>query len=167
MSTSSSFNSILREWSEIFMRRSMHEFLDFSKQSGLTMTQLSVMMKLYHSGSQGVSDIAEHLGVSNAAASQMVERLVQMDILERTEGQYDRRVKEISLTTTGRRLVEEGIETRLRWMENLTCKLTPEMQESIGLALTALTEAARNLDYLYPGTPIVERSSHFAKPNDS
>lgn len=165
MSPSSDFNTILREWSEIFMRLSMHEFMDFSKESGLTMTQLSVMMKLYHSGAKGVSDIAEYLGVTNAAASQMVERLVQMDLLERTQGQHDRRVKEISLTSAGRRLIEEGIETRLRWMEKLTFALSPEQQESIGLALTSLTEAARKLDNPYQSTQTIERSTHFAKSN--
>ena len=58
------------------MRRSMHEFLAFTRQSGISMTQLSALMRLYHGGGCGVSDLGLHLGVTNAAASQMIDKLV-------------------------------------------------------------------------------------------
>lgn len=144
------FTLILREWAEVFMRRSMRDFIEFSKASGLTMTQMSALMQLFYAGTKGVSDIAQHLGVSDAAASQMVERLVQQKILERSEDKQDRRFKKVSLTDKGKRLIEDGIESRRRWMELLTQALTAEQQETIGNALIVLTEAAKNLDQEKP-----------------
>lgn len=142
------FTSILREWAEIFMRRSMHEFRRFSQDSGLSMVQFNVLFRLYYTGFCGVSEIGEHLSVTNAAASQLVDRLVGQGILQRTEDTEDRRVKKITLSPRGRQLVEEAIEARRSWMEQLTAALSESEQESIGRALVALTEAARRLEVI-------------------
>ena len=134
--------TILRSWSEVFMRRSMHDFMRFSRQSGLSMSQISVLFRLHYGGQCGVSDLGEHLGVSSAAASQMVDRLVGMELIKRSEDPDDRRVKSLALTPQGEALVLESIEARRRWMEGLTAALTPEQQEEIVAALTTLTQAA-------------------------
>jgi DNA-binding MarR family transcriptional regulator len=146
METAKLFTDVLREWAEVFMRRSMHDFIQFSKDSGLSMSQLSVLFRLYHGGDCGVSGLGDHLGVTNAAASQMVDRLVHFGILERTEDPDDRRVKKLSLTARGESIVCESIEARRRWLEELTTKLTPAEQESITQALDTLTQAARLLE---------------------
>ncbi len=144
------FTSVLGEWAEVFMRRSMHDFMEFTKGSGLSMTQLSTLLRLYYRGGCGVSEIGDHLGVTHAAASQLVERLVQQKLLERAEHPDDRRVRMIALTYQGRQLVEESIEARRLWMEQLTTALTPDEQASIGAALISLTQAAQALEYQKP-----------------
>jgi DNA-binding MarR family transcriptional regulator len=140
------FTSVLRKWAEVFMRRSMHDFIQFSKESGLSMTQLNTLFRLYYAGACGVSDLGDHLGVTNAAASQMVDRMVQQGLLGRSEDSADRRVKKIALAPKGRQLVEESIDARRRWMEQLTDKLTVDEQKSISAALVTLTAAARQLE---------------------
>jgi DNA-binding MarR family transcriptional regulator len=136
------FTQVLHEWSEIFMRRSMHDLVQFTRQAGLSMSQLSALMRLYHGGACGVSDLGEHLGVSSAAASQMIERLVQQGLLERSEHPDDRRIKRITVSAAGRRLIAEGVAARRRWMESLTLALTQEEQALIVQALELLTRAA-------------------------
>ncbi len=146
MFTEVQFNQVLQNWAEVFMRRSMREFVQFSKASGLSMGQLSTLFRLYHRGGCGVSDIGEDLGVTNAAASQMIDRLVQQNLIQRAEDPNDRRVKSLTLTQKGRALVEESIASRRRWMEELTQTLTPQEQEAIIQSLTLLTEAALGLE---------------------
>ena len=140
------FTLVLHDWSETFMRRSMRDFVQFSKDSGLTLPQMSALFHLHHGSSCGVSDIGELLGVTNAAASQMVDRLVQYELIERSEDPVDRRVKQLRLTEKGRDVVQESIEARRRWMEKLTNALTHDEQESIITGLTILTNAAHDLD---------------------
>ncbi|MBI3760982.1 MAG: MarR family transcriptional regulator [Chloroflexi bacterium] len=140
------FTQVLHEWAEVFMRRSMRDFILFTKDTGLSNPQISTLMRLYYRGACGVSDIGSHTGVTNAAASQMVERLVQNGLLERTEDPRDRRVKQLTLTKKGRTLIEKGIEARRRWLEELTTALTEDQQTEIITALTYLTEAARKLE---------------------
>jgi DNA-binding MarR family transcriptional regulator len=124
----------------------MHDFVQFSRQSGLSLTQLSTLMHLHHQGACDVSGIGVHLGVTSAAASQMIDRLVGLGYLERSEDPLDRRVKQITVTAKGRRLIQDAIAARGRWMEELTTALDPDQQELVIAALTLLTRAARQLD---------------------
>lgn len=140
------FTTVLRDWAHVFMRRSMREFSQFMRQSGLSMPQVSTLFRLHYHGTCGVSDMADHLHVTNAAASQMVDRLVQQGLVKRSVSPHDRRVKELELTSAGQRLVEESIEARQRWMEELTSALSPQQQETIMAALRLLTQAARDLE---------------------
>jgi DNA-binding MarR family transcriptional regulator len=139
-------NDLLRQWAEVFMHRSIRDFREFSRLSGLSMSQLGVLLRLHRCGTCRVSDIAEHLGVTNAAASQLIDRLVQLDLLQRSENPSDRRNKSLVLTAKGQALVGEGIQAPQRWLQDLTATLTPDQQASIAGALAALIQAAQRLD---------------------
>ena len=143
MSTTKELTYVIREWSEVFMRRSGRDFKRFMDETGLSFSQLNVLMRLYHGGNSGVSEIGEQMGVTSAAASQAIDRLVLQGLIERTEDPRDRRAKRLALTPKGRTLIETGIEARSRWVEGLTDALTPEQQSLTISALTLLTEAAR------------------------
>ena len=134
---------VIREWSEVFMHRSMRDFKRFMDATGLSFSQINILMRLFHGGCAGVSEIGDQLGVTNAAASQAVDRLVQLGLIERTEDPEDRRAKRLALTQKGNALIEKGVEARSQWIEGLTDALTPEQQNMIISALTLLTEAAR------------------------
>ena len=140
------FSEALRKWIEVFTNRSMRDTMQFWKESGLSMPQISTMMRLHYRGSCGISEMGNHLGVTNAAASQMVDRLVHLGYLERTEDQTDRRVKQLTLTSKGNALIQKSLEARRRWLENLVEALTPKQQAEITSALVLLTEAARDVD---------------------
>jgi DNA-binding MarR family transcriptional regulator len=138
-----SVTDAIREWSEVFMHRSMRDFRRFMDATGLSFSQISILMRLAHRGSAGVTEIGSQLGVSNAAASQAVDRLVQLGLIERTEDPQDRRAKRLALTAKGRAWVERGVKARSQWVEGLTDALSPEQQKTIVSALTLLTEASR------------------------
>jgi DNA-binding MarR family transcriptional regulator len=146
MTTEERFTKVLRDWTEVFMHRSMRDFKRFMDDSGLSASQLNTLMRLYYSGGSDVGEIGTNLGITNAASSQLVDRLVNLGLLERTEDPHDRRVKQIALTPKGRGLIEQGIEARLCWMEELTTALNPEQQVAIIQTLTLLTKAAHKID---------------------
>jgi len=143
MSPPQELTQVIRTWSEVFMHRSMRDFRRFMEETGLTFAQMNVLMRLKHSKECGVSDIGAQMGISNAAASQLVDRLVQMGYVSREEDPHDRRAKRLTLTLEGESLLERGIEMRARWIEDLAEMLTPEQRRHIIEALTILTEAAR------------------------
>ncbi|MGH2522298.1 MAG: MarR family winged helix-turn-helix transcriptional regulator [Anaerolineales bacterium] len=146
MSLSKQFARAVHEWADVFMSRSIRETMQFCKNSRLTMPQISTLMRLSYHGPCGVSEVGSHLGVTNAAASQMVDKLVQQGYLERAEDPNDRRAKQLTLTPKGRALIQESLEARRRWLEKLITALTPERQKAIITALPYLTEAARKLE---------------------
>lgn len=143
MTVSEQVNMVLRTWVETFMHHSMHELRYFSKHSGLSMTQITTLFLVSHGEGCAVTVIGERFGVSNAAASQIVERLVHAGYLERTEALDDRRVRYIKLTDQGREVVRQCIEARHQWLMQITSLLTDDEQQLILQTLPILTEAAR------------------------
>lgn len=141
------FSQVLHDWSETFMRQSMHDFIRFTKESGLSMAQIRALFHLHHERKCGVSEIGDLLGVTKPGASQMIDRLVVNGYIQRTEDPADRRAKQLILTTKGRSIVDESIEIRRRWMESLTNLLSLEEQKSIISALVILTKTAKDLNH--------------------
>lgn len=141
------FKQSVRSWMDLFMHRSMHGWGRFAKSTGLSMPQFSVLMQLHYRGAAyGMSHISEMYDISPAAASQMVEKLVQSGLLQRVEDPNDRRAKLLSLTDKGSELILEGIDERYRWLDEVTDKLTAEERTQISEALDILTRAAQQLE---------------------
>ena len=136
-------NEVIHEWSEVFMHRSMRDFKRFMTSTGLSFSQINILMRLFHRGNCSVSEVGEHLSISNAAASQTVDRLVGLGLIERKEDPEDRRTKRLALTQQGHNVIEKSIEARSKWIEGVTNSLNPEQQKMIISALTLLTESAK------------------------
>ena len=136
---------VLNEWAALFMHRSMQEFTHLMQETGLSMAQLSTLMRLSHGGACGVSHLGDRLGVTAAAASKMIERLVQQGLLAREEDLADRRVRNVTITPAGTAIVQQAIAARQAWLADLTNLLQPEEQAISIDALTKLTEAGRRL----------------------
>jgi DNA-binding MarR family transcriptional regulator len=139
------FAVTLKRWVFVFMRSSMRNFIFYLKERGLSMSQIGALF-LIHKGSSSISDIAEELGVTNAAASQMLERMVQQDYILRTEDPNDRRVKQVVLTDHGRQIVRDSIAARQGWLDNLTQSLNDSEKEQIDAALNILIEKAIQIE---------------------
>ena len=71
----------------------------------LTFSQFKLLKMVALTDAQTIGDVAVFLGVSNAAASKAVDKLVRRKLLLRTEGKADRRAIQLSLTEPSRRLL--------------------------------------------------------------
>jgi DNA-binding MarR family transcriptional regulator len=138
MSDSEPFDHTLKDLMEVLMRSSMRGFIRFAKERGLSMTQINTLVHLRHKGPCGVSDIGDELGVTSAAASQMLDRLVQQGLILRSEDQRDRRLKQIVLTDKGDFLLREGIDARQQWISQLSTALSPAEKEQVAAALNLM-----------------------------
>lgn len=146
MTRPAQFNQAIRAWMDVFMSRSMRGWGLFAKSTGLSMPQFSILMQLHHKGACGVSDISERFDITNAAASQLVDKLVQGGFIKREEDPIDRRAKRLNLTDKGRKLIQQGIEQRYGWMEELADRLSAEERAKVSEALNIMTEAAKELE---------------------
>jgi len=132
------FLDALREWAGVFMSTSMGAFLQFAKEHDLSVPQIGALFHINSRGACGVSDIGDDLGVTSAAASQMLERLVQNGLVERREDPDDRRAKRIVLAERGSRVVRGSLEARQRWFAALADGLSPRERELATAALRTL-----------------------------
>jgi DNA-binding MarR family transcriptional regulator len=147
MSDADPFIVTLRQWTEVSMRRSMRNFLRYSRETGLSMSQFGVLFHLSRKQSSGVTNLGDHLGVTSAAVSQMLERLVQQGLILRTEDPNDRRVKKIVLTEKGSQVLQEGLHARQDWLIDLGNTLSDIEKEKITAALNTLVDKASRLGF--------------------
>ena len=71
-------------------------------EASVTLPQVLLISRIEKSGPASLSDLAEGSTASAAALSQMIERLVQQGLLDRTEDSVDRRRKAIRVTARAR-----------------------------------------------------------------
>jgi DNA-binding MarR family transcriptional regulator len=71
----------------------------------LTLSQFKLLKLVANTDSHSIGDVAAFLGVSDAAASKAVDKLVRRKMLVRTERTLDRRTTELTLTRRSVRLL--------------------------------------------------------------
>src|SRR3990172_11474834 len=120
------FSHTLRGWVDTFIHRSMHDSVRYVKASGFSMPQFFLLMQVHRHDHCGTSDLSDHLEITNAATSQLGDKLVQAGLLVRVENPIDRRAKQISLSPAGDAFVEKAIAERSRWVDDLIASLNAE-----------------------------------------
>jgi len=146
MTESLQFSQSLREWMNTYFHRSMHDSARFVKASGFSMPQFFLLMQVHRHEHCGISDLSEHLEITNAATSQLVEKLVQARLLERAEDPNDRRAKKVSLTLVGEDIVKKALAERSRWVDDLANVLNADEQQKVAEAFEILTKASQRLE---------------------
>ncbi len=136
----------MRQFMDVAVHYSMRATGHFMKAKGLSTPQFSILMQLRHRGVCGMSEVSEQFEITPAAASQLVDKLVQSGLVRREEDPHDRRAKSLNLTPKGKELILRGIEERYHWVEPLAEKLTPEQRAKVNEALIIMTEAARQME---------------------
>src|SRR5215211_5185058 len=146
MTSSTQLILTIRQFMDIAMHHSMRERAHFAKTLGLSMPQFGILMQLHYRGNCGVSDISNWFDVTNAAASQLVDKLVQSGLVQREEDPQDRRAKLLNLTDKGQELIQQSIEERYRWVDQLAGELTAAERVKVSEALDIMTQAAKALE---------------------
>ncbi len=127
-------------------RKSAGESLAFMHATGLTMPQLVVLFALRRSPAS-ISELAQRLHMSLPATSQLVDRLVEGGLIDRTEHAEDRRVRRASILPAGLRTLEQFGEMRYREIDDALRSLGEETRALLVGALTrVVAELERELD---------------------
>ena len=140
------FVATLQEWIEVFMQRSMRNFVGYARANGLSMSQLGALFQMHRRESSGVTDLADKLGLTSSAASQLLERLVQQGLILRSEDPGDRRAKQLVLTDKGRQILQGSIQARQSWLSDLAETLSDGDKEAIIAALKIMIDKATHLN---------------------
>jgi DNA-binding MarR family transcriptional regulator len=93
-----------------------------------------------------VTDVAEFLGVTNAAASRAIERLVQRGLIDRTISREDRRAVDLSLTPQSRELLDRFNETRNAELLSLLADYPEEKLRQLTTLLDELSVRLLDID---------------------
>jgi DNA-binding MarR family transcriptional regulator len=110
--------------------------------SHLTLTQIKILMLLSRHGTVSGGELAGMLGVGLAALSGMIDRLVALDLVARTEDLRDRRVRRIGLTRAGSELIGGILDAGTEKMRKLLSRLSAEELTYVAKAMHLLVRAA-------------------------
>jgi DNA-binding MarR family transcriptional regulator len=105
----------LGELIQRFVNRVSHaegRTLAILSEVSVTLHQVLLPNKLGNVGGSTLTEMAHLLRMSAPSISQMIDRLVEIDLVARAEDQADRRRKRIALTPKGRRLLKRLYKAR-------------------------------------------------------
>ncbi|PWH20175.1 MAG: hypothetical protein DDG59_01090 [Anaerolineae bacterium] len=125
------FSAQLQQFIGLLLRMVMQNHYRFVKQNGLTMPQMMILYHVQRAGGCTVSEVGEEFGISSAAASQLIDRLVQQGYLTRKEHPHDRRIKENSLTEAGIQIVEASMNAHQSCVADLVSRIDLQTQQQM------------------------------------
>jgi len=126
-------------WSvrEVFERQVLREVAG----ARLSFTQFKLLYFVAHTDSHTVGDAAAFLGVSKAAASKAVQKLVEQRFLRRVISPLNRRSSQLALTPVSRRLLEAFEAARDRLAGSVFAQVSREQLQQTAVMLDRLAAA--------------------------
>jgi len=94
-------------------------------------------------GPRSMSAIAEELGMSTSAVTQIADRMERAKLVKRVSAVEDRRLKHLHLTETARQLMNQRKDMRTRRAQEALALLPAETREQLLKSLEQLLNAAQ------------------------
>lgn len=107
---------------------------------GMSVPQFRLLLFIRRNPGTSLSPVADHLGTTLPAASQLVQRLVVSGLVARTQDPKERRRIDLKLTEAGAAALDECQASTRAWLSQRLAGLDGADLERIELALRELRE---------------------------
>ena len=141
MTSQTEFLMTVENWAKHYFFQSLTDFFNYLKHSELSLLQAYALTYLYYKGPIKISELREHMMVSLGAASQMVDRLEKLEMVERIADPKDRRVRKVLVLDKGEIFVQETFAFSQSWLSEIPANLTPEQEAQITATLSILMQS--------------------------
>jgi DNA-binding MarR family transcriptional regulator len=111
----------------------------------ITPHQFEIIRLLMEEGTLHVAEICQRLQIAKAQMTQLIDKLVDLNIVERKLGKTDRRIINIALTAQGRTLLEEHKNSVIRAVNETMSFLTEKELEDLSDSLRKLRDILMKL----------------------
>ncbi|MGV8049069.1 MAG: MarR family winged helix-turn-helix transcriptional regulator [Anaerolineaceae bacterium] len=135
----------IHKWADAVMQRSMTASLQFNQAKGYSSSQICALFFLNDQSQVTINDLAKQLGITKAAVSQMIDRMVQQGLIDRQKNPRDRRRRVLTLTELGKCQVEEARQVRLAWLDDLQKGFTSSQRSKLEHILNILVNEIRQM----------------------
>lgn len=113
---------------------------------GITPSQVNALLVLYFNDNLTMGQLSAEIYLAESAATRMVNRLVNLNLVKRKGDKKDRRLVRVTLTAYGRQLARLVFERRSFRFNNLARMLSPGEREDLVLSLQAVMRAFAELE---------------------
>ncbi|MFX1499803.1 MAG: MarR family winged helix-turn-helix transcriptional regulator [Promethearchaeota archaeon] len=128
----------VKKWVQLTLYKTLYSIFKFSKENDVSMPQIGALIRIFRKGNCNVSVIGTDLSISSAAASQLLHRMVQLGLIERSEDPNDRRIKKLNLSQKGLEFLNECFQASYKWFEDLIHKFNDDEKREIVTILNRL-----------------------------
>ena len=136
------YMATMENWAKLYFFQSLTDFFNYLKQTDLSLLQAYALAHLFFKGPLKMSDLCEHMMVSPAAASQLVDRLEKLEMVARIVDPADRRVRKIVVLEKGEHFVQENFKFSQSWMTEIPADITSEQVAQITEVLALLLRSS-------------------------
>jgi len=141
MTSQTEFLKTVENWAKLYFFQSLTDFFNYLKHSELSLLQGYALTHLFFKGPIKISELREHMMVSLGAASQMVDRLEKLGMVERVADPEDRRVRKVVVLDKGKKFVQENFAFSQSWLSEIPATINPEQEEQITATLSILMQS--------------------------
>ena len=142
MTSQTEFLETVENWAKLYFFQSLTEFFNYLKHSDLSLLQAYALTYLFFKGPIKISDLCEHMMVSPGAASQLVDRLEKLEMVERIADPKDRRVRKVIVLDKGEKFVQENFAFSQSWLSEIPANISPEEESQITAVLSILIQSS-------------------------
>lgn len=140
MTSQTKFLDTMENWAKLYFFQSLTDFFNYLKHTDLSLLQAYALTYLFYKGSIKITDLCEHMMVSPAAASQLVDRLERLEMVGRGTDPKDRRVRRIVVLEKGRAFVQENFMFSQSWLSEIPTNISQEQKAQITDVLSFLIQ---------------------------
>lgn len=113
---------------------------------GITPSQINALLVLYFNDDLTMGSLSSEIYLAESAATRLVNRLVNLNLVKRRGDDKDRRVVRVTLTSYGRQLSRLVFERRSYRFNNLAQHLDPFERENLIISLQSVIRVFEELD---------------------
>ncbi|HEY96157.1 MAG TPA: MarR family transcriptional regulator [Dehalococcoidia bacterium] len=105
-----------------------------------------IMKLLEEVGTLHVAEIGERLQIARPQMTHLIDRLVELDIVERETNEEDRRMLNIKLKNKGKTIIKERDKQVINATREVLSRLTDDELEQLSMSLNNIKEIFSKLD---------------------
>ncbi|MCL4493288.1 MAG: MarR family transcriptional regulator [Firmicutes bacterium] len=112
----------------------------------VTPSQMNALFALYGVNDLPMGELADQMGLTESAATRLVDRLINMNLVRRERDEQDRRVVRVRLSTYGKQLAELVFERRQEQVMRFAKRLEQPARNALIYGLSHLLEVFQTLE---------------------
>jgi len=129
----------------LFMHKVFHDFHPGSGQLDLNKTHMKALMIIYIENNPYMTEVCYHMNMERGSMTPVVDRLIEMNLVERRRNPEDRRKVNLHLTALGQSLVQANLHRAHRHIMEKMKHLPKEEVQRFKNALLDLHEITLKL----------------------
>jgi MarR family transcriptional regulator, organic hydroperoxide resistance regulator len=109
----------------------------------ITLPQFQVLQLVYFGEAINVKDLTRLTGLAASTVSEMVDRLIELTYVTKTQNVLDKRQVILKCTKQGASIIRKGIRQRSQTVQEVTKNMKPGSADSLVTMLTEFVELYR------------------------